>query len=180
MPVIAGDGRRHIVALKNFNGMLQGLEVTGALGHGIDIGGESNSAKVIECKIHGNGKGVHVNNTSTPLIAGNHIYGNSECGVATMLESSATVDGNEIYENGMGRPYGASAGICIPHDSTSKIINNIIRDNYNTGIIVLDNSNPIIVNNIIAHHRGDQDSPGVAIKVVHSETGIPYNLCCNC
>ena len=60
-----------------------------------------------------------------------------------------------------------SAGICLPDNTSTKIYNNIIRNNYNSGINVLGNSTPVIVNNIIAHHRGPANSPGRAIKVIH-------------
>ena len=85
-----------------------------------------------------------------------------------MGDSSATIDGNQIYQNGNGSSSGPSAGICLPDNTSTKIYNNIIRNNYNSGINVLGNSTPVIVNNIIAHHRGPANSPGRAIKVIHT------------
>ena len=168
MPIIDGGGVSYAVTLFDFNGSIQGLAVTGSR-HGIDISGESKNAKVVGCKMYGNNKGLHVNHTSTPLVSGNLIYSNDECGIGIMNYSAPTIDGNQIYNNGNGSPTQPSAGICIPDNAAPRIYNNIIRNNYNTGIVVLDNSKPVIVNNTIAHHRGAQNSPGKAIKVVHSE-----------
>lgn len=169
MPIIDGNGVPYTIELTNFNGTIQGLEITGATENGVNIAGESTSARIIGCKIHGNKKGIHVTDTSTPLISGNSTYSNSECGIANMADSSATIDGNLIYENGNGSAIGPSAGICIPGNSTPKIYNNIIRNNYNSGINILDYADPMIVNNTIIHHRGTLNSPGRAIKVVHSQ-----------
>ncbi len=173
MPIINGGGVAYAVTLFDFNGTIQGLEVTGSR-HGVDVSGESKNAKITGCRMYGNKKGIHVNHTSTPFVSGNLIYNNDECGIGIMNYSAPTIDGNHIYNNGNGSPTQPSAGICIPDNAAPMIFNNIIRNNYNTGIVVLDNSKPIIVNNTIAHHRGAQNSPGKAIKVVHSET-IPID-----
>lgn len=167
IPVVDGNGATFAITLFDFVGSITGLEITGSR-HGIDIAGASDNARISRCRIHGNKKGVHVNHTGTPVISNNTIYDNDECGIGIMKDSAPIVDGNQIYNNGNQSSYGPSAGICIPHNAAPKVYNNIIRDNYNTGIIILDNAAPEIVNNTIVHHRGDEVSPGLAIKVVHS------------
>ncbi len=170
MPIIDADGEFRAFDLKDFNGIIQGLEIKGAAIHGINIAGESKNARILRCTVHDNRKGIHVADTSTPFISGNVIYSNSQCGIGIMGESSPTIDGNHIYQNGNGIPSGPSAGICIPGDSTPAIYNNIIRNNYNSGINILDHAAPVIINNTFAHHHGGQNSPGTAIKIVQ----VPY------
>jgi parallel beta-helix repeat protein len=169
MPLIDANGITHALDLINFNGLIQGLEITGAAENGINISGDSKNAQIIGCIIHGNNKGIHVNNTSTPFISGNLIYDNTECGIGNMGTSAATIEGNQIYHNGNKSPAGPSAGICIPENSTPEIYNNIIRSNYNSGITMLDNAAPVIINNTIINHRGSTDSPGTGIRVVQNE-----------
>lgn len=173
MPIIDATGEPRAFDVKDFNGTIQGLEIIGAGIHGVNIAGESNNAQIIGCRIHNNKKGVHVADTSTPLISGNLIYSNSQCGIGIMGASSPTINGNHIYQNGNGSPAGPSAGICIPGNSSPRIYNNIIRNNYNSGLNILDNAAPVIVNNTIAHHRGSQNSLGTAIKIIQN-IGIEF------
>lgn len=162
----------HAIILTDYSGTIQGLEVTGAESNGIDIAGASLEAKVINCRIHGNTKGIHVNGTSTPLLLNNVIYDNSACGIGNMGDSSATISGNQIYENGSGIFSGTSAGICVPQNASPKIYNNIIRNNYPSGINILDTATPVISNNIIAGHHLDGDFPitGSGVKVIHGNS----------
>ena len=166
MPIInaPGDTEYHAIQTIDYSGTIQGLEITGAAWNGIDIGGNSLGATVRNCRIYGNNKGIHVNTTSTPLLQGNTIYENNECGIGNMGDASATISGNQIYHNGNGSSSGPSAGICVAQNSSPKIMNNTIRNNSPSGINIVDSAHPVISNNIIAHHR--DDVLGTGIKVV--------------
>ncbi len=168
MPIIdaANINALHAIQVLDYSGTIQGLEITGAVLNGIDIGGNSLEATVINCTIYGNNKGIHVNTTSTPLLQGNTIYDNNECGIGNMGEASATISGNQIYQNGNGNSAGPSAGICVAQNSSPTIVNNIVRNNNPSGINILDSAHPVISNNIIAHHQ--DDILGTGIKVVHT------------
>ncbi|NOQ46347.1 MAG: hypothetical protein GQ559_06700, partial [Desulfobulbaceae bacterium] len=226
-PIIeSADEGVHTISLVNFSGTLQGLDITGAVNaNGINCTaspGGVNNARIIDCRIHGNKFGVHVTTadntgTSTPFVSRNIIDANSFCGIGNMQYSSASIDNNQIYENGNIAPPGggicisqysspsiknniirhnitagirindwavatidgnqiyengagnlSDAGICISGQASPFIINNIIRHNDSSGINISNSANPEILNNTIAHHTND-GFPGTAIRVNQNE-----------
>jgi len=162
----------HTVDVYEFSGTLQGLAVTGATdANGININETSSTARIINCQIYGNRYGIHITGTSSPLIRNNRISANRICGIGNMLNSSAKIDGNQMYEN--GNFPGALAGICVRDQSSPVIQNNIIRDNHPSGINVRDTASPIIVNNTLLNHN-EQDTTGTAVKVNQERLSSPW------
>lgn len=170
LPVIQSIApSKNTIDVYAFRGTLQGLAITGATdANGISINETSSTARIINCQIYGNRHGIHITGTSSPLIRNNRIYANRICGISNMVNSSATIDGNHMYENGIFPD--ALAGICVYAQSSPIIQNNIIRDNHPSGINVRDTANPIIVNNTLLNHN-EQDATGTAVKV-NQEQGI--------
>jgi hypothetical protein len=186
-PIIRSkDANSHTISLINYTGRIQGLAVTGTGDkNGINCSAENggtNSAEIIDCEIFGNSMGIHNVTTvdddnhddnCSPYIHRNLIHSNSTRGIGNMLRSSATIDGNYIFENGSGSQ--DQGGIGNRDDSTALIVNNVICENDRFGIAVRDRSAPKIVNNTIVFHDATQ---GAGITVLQNE-GILFVVIIN-
>ena len=167
--IIDGGGSGTVVSFRSGEGegaVLSGFTVT--RGSGVLISGGS-SPVIEKCIIEDNtaefGAGIAIFDSS-PIIRGNLIIGNSGFlgGGIFIEESSPLVEGNTIIRNRaeMG------SGMVIISDSSPIVVDNLIADNVAArlggGIVVAVNSSPTIKGNTVTGNIADRNGGGMLIE----------------
>jgi len=132
----------------NGTAVIDGFTITNGTWYGISC--ENGSPGITNCKITGNGEGVHAESSGL-TISKCIIQGNGYHGIYT-YESNSIITNNWIYDNGAS---GNDDGIYLRNSGAQTVVrNNTIVDNANYGIRASTTTHHI-TNCIIWGHDGD-------------------------
>jgi parallel beta-helix repeat protein len=166
---------------EELNSILSGFTLQNGLG-GVYIANSSPTVRqnIIEKSALKCASGVSIGSAS-PLIQGNVIRGNSQAdcdggfgaGISIVRTGSAQIIGNLIENN--SSPIGSGGGgIAMDAAGTPTLRNNVIRGNsvlgQGGGIWIINDSNPLIVQNLIYNNTASQGG-GIWFAVVEGQVG---------
>ena len=152
--IINGGGAGNTILL-NGNSTVDGLTITNAgsdaADGGITVSGQYSplvTNNIITQNLR-NGISIAPGNSPSPLIAGNIISGNEVHGIF-IYGSTGSIDSSTILKNNVIINNGHDGIYCQGESNISPlIVNNTIANNERNGIMLVMESNPIIINNII-------------------------------
>ncbi|HIK12452.1 MAG TPA: DUF1565 domain-containing protein [Oscillatoriaceae cyanobacterium M33_DOE_052] len=135
-------GRQNLAIVAGDRAEIKGVTITNPQGTGIWI---ENSNPIIRNNTFTKSQreGILITGMAAPVIENNKFHDNPANGIAMIGEGAANIHQNQFYNNGLALVIGATAN---PTIAGNHLLGNRI------GIIILDNSRPILEDNIIENN----------------------------